>query len=176
MVACVAALCFTTSCATLFHPERKGNNSAPIETLPLVLDILLLLPGIIPGVVALVIDFGTGAIYTEKKGNAKPFLTTTTSLNAVKPDTARGFSTDRGEGALELQVRVYGDDARVLETRSMTVLPADGAHTGGAPMAWILSDLNPSQWAQPATRIELLTLGGTPLSIPLAAHQGVASL
>ena len=54
--------------------ERKGNNSTPVETLPLVLDCLLLMPGVIPGVIALVIDFGTGAIYTEKRGQRETLL------------------------------------------------------------------------------------------------------
>jgi hypothetical protein len=150
----------------MFHPERKGNNSGPIETLPLVLDILLFLPGVIPGVVALVIDFGTGAIYTEKKGNAKPFLTD--ASGSSPGNLADRSSTARGEGALELQVRVYAEDTTVLESRTITLDPMEVAQRKGAPLSWVLGDLNTTDWHQPATRVEVLATGGAPIVLPFA--------
>ena len=63
-VAGIACLCLTSSCATILHPERKGNRGGQLDTVPLVVDILLFIPGLIPGVVALAVDFSTGAIYT----------------------------------------------------------------------------------------------------------------
>jgi hypothetical protein len=62
-----AALAVTlagSGCAWTFHPERRGNvNGGPIDTAPFVGDLLWLLPGIIPGVVFLIVDFSSGAIY-----------------------------------------------------------------------------------------------------------------
>jgi hypothetical protein len=52
------------SCATILHPERKGNRGGPVDVVPLVVDILLFIPGLIPGLIAIIVDFGTGAIYT----------------------------------------------------------------------------------------------------------------
>ena len=101
IIAAVTTLTFTSSCALMFYPERKGNNSGPLETLPLLLDILLILPGVIPGVVALVLDFGTGAIYTEKKGNEKPFLTGGGDARRGGAHASRS-SSPGGEGALDL--------------------------------------------------------------------------
>lgn len=45
------------------HPERVGNKSGALDTIPLVVDIVLFIPGLIPGLVAVIVDFGTGAIY-----------------------------------------------------------------------------------------------------------------
>lgn len=50
-------------CATVLHPERQGNDIGPLDVGALILDILWFIPGIIPGIIALVVDFGTGAIY-----------------------------------------------------------------------------------------------------------------
>lgn len=50
-------------CAYILHPERRGNTGGAIDGGMLVCDILWLIPGIIPGVVALVVDFSNGAIY-----------------------------------------------------------------------------------------------------------------
>lgn len=52
-----------SSCAYILHPERRGNKGGRVDTGCLVMDILWLLPGIIPGVIALAVDFSNGAIY-----------------------------------------------------------------------------------------------------------------
>ncbi len=51
------------SCGTLFYPERRGQTSGRIDGGVAVMDGLLFLLFIIPGVVALVVDFGNGTIY-----------------------------------------------------------------------------------------------------------------
>ena len=62
--AALTSLCLLTACATILHPERKGNRGGQLDTVPLVVDILLFIPGLIPGVIAIAVDFSTGAIYT----------------------------------------------------------------------------------------------------------------
>lgn len=51
------------SCGFILYPERRGRTQGRIDPVVLVLDCLWLIPGIIPGVVALVVDFVTGGIY-----------------------------------------------------------------------------------------------------------------
>jgi len=51
------------ACGTLLYPERRGRHSGEIDVKIAVLDGLGLLFGIIPGVVAYIVDFSTGAIY-----------------------------------------------------------------------------------------------------------------
>ncbi len=57
-------------CATILHPERRGNNNGNIDVVPLIFDILWFIPGLVPGIVALAVDFSTGAIYTGRGGKA----------------------------------------------------------------------------------------------------------
>jgi len=57
------AMAPSLGCAYILHPERRGNQGGAIDGGMLVCDILWLLPGIIPGVVALIVDFSNGAIY-----------------------------------------------------------------------------------------------------------------
>jgi hypothetical protein len=52
-------------CGYLLHPERRGIQSGVIDGATMVMDILWLIPGIIPGVVALVVDFSSGGIYVS---------------------------------------------------------------------------------------------------------------
>jgi hypothetical protein len=66
LIAALAVAAVTASgCAYTFHPERRGNTGGEIAAAPLVGDILWFIPGIIPGVVFLVVDFTSGAIYRQ---------------------------------------------------------------------------------------------------------------
>ncbi len=56
-----------TACGTLFHAERKGQQaSTQVDPTVLILDCCGFLFGIIPGVVALVIDYSNNTIYYTK--------------------------------------------------------------------------------------------------------------
>lgn len=59
------ALVGSSGCAYLMHPERRQRTTAagPVDTTALVFDLLWLLPGLIPGIVCLAVDFGSGTIY-----------------------------------------------------------------------------------------------------------------
>src|SRR5580700_9647298 len=54
----------SVSCGTIIHPERWGQpRTGPLDPSIVVLDGLGVLLFVIPGVVAFVVDFSTGAIY-----------------------------------------------------------------------------------------------------------------
>ena len=55
----------SSGCGYLLHPERRGAQSGQIDSTTMVMDLLWLLPGIVPGVIALVVDFSSGAIYVR---------------------------------------------------------------------------------------------------------------
>lgn len=54
-----------TGCGYIMHPERKGQSHdyKPMDTDIMLLDSALLILGILPGVVAFIVDFSTGCIY-----------------------------------------------------------------------------------------------------------------
>lgn len=53
----------TVNCGYILYPERRGNPPGVIDTGTLIMDILWLIPGLIPGAIALAVDFSTGSIY-----------------------------------------------------------------------------------------------------------------
>ncbi len=52
-----------SSCGTILYPERRGQTSGKIDVGVAVMDGLGLLLFVVPGVIAFVVDFSTGAIY-----------------------------------------------------------------------------------------------------------------
>ena len=55
----------SVGCGYFLHPERRGAQSGAIDGATMVMDCLWLLVGIVPGVVALIVDFSSGAIYVN---------------------------------------------------------------------------------------------------------------
>src|SRR5438270_3749731 len=54
-----------SGCGYLLYPERKGTKGGEVDTPILIVDLIWLLPGIIPGVICLIVDFTTGCIYRK---------------------------------------------------------------------------------------------------------------
>ena len=64
LILVVAFSLHAVSCGTIIHPERWGQpRTGPLDPSIVVLDGLGVLLFVIPGVVAFVVDFATGAIY-----------------------------------------------------------------------------------------------------------------
>ena len=58
----------TSGCATMMYPDRKPEDASDrVDPKPYLLDCLLIIPGIIPGAVALIIDFSNKKIYYSKQ-------------------------------------------------------------------------------------------------------------
>ncbi|WP_109513974.1 polyribonucleotide nucleotidyltransferase [Pseudomonas ovata] len=52
-----------SACGSIFYPDRRGQIDGKVDPAIVVLDALGLLFYVIPGVIALGVDFATGAIY-----------------------------------------------------------------------------------------------------------------
>ena len=55
-----------SGCGTFLYPERRGQEGGQIDATVAFLDGLGLIFYVIPGLLALLVDFGTGAIYLPK--------------------------------------------------------------------------------------------------------------
>jgi hypothetical protein len=55
-----------SGCGTLLYPERRGQEGGQIDATVAFLDGLGLIFYVIPGLLALLVDFGTGALYLPK--------------------------------------------------------------------------------------------------------------
>src|SRR4029077_1462062 len=53
---------FLASCGTLLYPERRGQSAGRLDVGVVALDGVGLLAFLVPGVIAFVVDFATGAI------------------------------------------------------------------------------------------------------------------
>lgn len=53
----------SVGCAYILHPERNGRRGGHVDIGPLIVDILWFIPGLIPGLICIVVDFATGCIY-----------------------------------------------------------------------------------------------------------------
>ena len=63
----VGGALFLTSCGTLLYPERRGQPAGRLDVGVVVLDRLGLLVFLVPGIIAVAVDFSTGAIYLPPK-------------------------------------------------------------------------------------------------------------
>jgi len=78
----------SNACGWILYPERKGRTSGEIDLPILIIDVLWLLPGLVPGAVCLAVDFTTGCIYRGGGGGGG--------------GSSRKRSSDRDTGANDL--------------------------------------------------------------------------
>ena len=62
VVAVMLAVCIS-ACGTIIYPERAGQPKGRIDPAVVVMDGLCLLIVVVPGLIAFIVDFATGAIY-----------------------------------------------------------------------------------------------------------------
>jgi hypothetical protein len=116
--ALAAATLLTTSvgsigCGYLLYPERRGQQSGRIDSGTMVMDILWLLPGIVPGVIALVVDFSSGGIYV--RGG--------TALR-LSPDGHLAVRLPHATTPARLEFRLVTSSGRVLAQQTAFVGPS----------------------------------------------------
>jgi hypothetical protein len=108
-----------TGCATILHPERKGNRSGRIDVGALILDILWFIPGIVPGVIAIAVDFSTGAIYVSRSAR-----------DGLEDDASIGRACSAEEPAVPIEVELC-----LVSARGRVLARSSATWTGGdAPL------------------------------------------
>lgn len=100
LLAAATLIAMLPSCARIVHPERVGNRSGVVDVGPLVVDLLLFIPGLIPGVIAIAVDFGSGAIYVRN------------DVGELEDAGLRFALVSGGDGGHE--IHVFDDDGRVV--------------------------------------------------------------
>jgi hypothetical protein len=102
----------TMGCGYVLYPERRGNPGGTIDGGTLVMDLLWLLAGIVPGVVFLIVDFSSGAMYV---GGRYAMRATPTGDVAVKLNDSKDART--------LELRLVTAENRVLDRKLADVGP-----------------------------------------------------
>jgi|GEM_PF-1342916 len=90
----------TTRCGYILYPERRGHTAGRVDPAVLVMDCLWLIVFIVPGVVALVVDFAAGGMYEGGGGHKAKGK----ALN-VHPGDKMAFNL-RGRAPADAEVRV----------------------------------------------------------------------
>lgn len=103
----------SVGCGYFLYPERRGQQSGRIDSGTMVMDLLWLLPGIIPGVIALVVDFSSGGIYV-RGGSAL----------RLSPDGHLAVRLPRASTPTRLEFRLVTASARVLAQKTAFVGPS----------------------------------------------------
>jgi hypothetical protein len=103
----------SVGCGYILYPERRGNRGGAIDGGTLVMDILWLIPGIIPGVVFLIVDFSSGAMYVNGRHALR--ASPTTGNVALKLEDSSQQMT--------LQLQLVTESKRVLDSKVVGVGP-----------------------------------------------------
>lgn len=103
-------------CGYLLYPERRGTQSGVIDSGTMVMDLLWLIPGIIPGVVALIVDFSSGGIYLRGR----------TALR-LSPDGHVAVRLPRSSKPMRLEFQVVTTSHRVVAHKTASVGPSIAA-------------------------------------------------
>ncbi len=93
MVLVLSVAFMSVQCGYILHPEREGQKSGKIDVPILIMDCAWLIAGIVPGVIALGVDFYTGCIYEPG------------TMTKAGPGDSLGLRL-RGEAPLDSEVSV----------------------------------------------------------------------
>lgn len=148
----VATVSGSVGCGYILYPERRGTQSGSIDGATMVMDLLWLLPGLVPGVVALVVDFSSGAIYVRGRAALR-----------LAPD-----------GRVVLRLPATGEPRRVqvrLVTAGGRVLVAGEARTGRGASAGPSLELDVGRVAPEPIFLEVRTEDGQRAILPTAIGQ-----
>ena len=156
-----AFLITTSGCGLILYPERRTEKLSNVKhTKTVVYDCLWLLAGIIPGVVALIVDAVEGTWNMTEKELADQRASATDVPAAVEPGTGlsvrvHGMTPQDTDVTLrlmdaegrDLAAPVHADAkaGRQLDTMSIEV-PRD-ASTGRATLALFVGDRQQTSWA-----------------------------
>ncbi|MFT3696767.1 MAG: hypothetical protein QM831_26735 [Kofleriaceae bacterium] len=105
---------FTTSCGWLLYPERRGQRpGGAVDGGTLVMDLLWLLAGIVPGVVFLIVDFSAGTMYV---GGGRYAMKAT-------PEGDVNVKLNDSKVARTLELRLVDDKNHILDRKLADVGP-----------------------------------------------------
>ncbi|HET9987589.1 MAG TPA: hypothetical protein VFQ65_03700 [Kofleriaceae bacterium] len=102
----------SVGCGYILYPERRGNSGGTMDGGTLVMDCLWLLAGVVPGVIFLIVDFTSGAMYV----NGRMAMRANSNGNiAIKlKDSAK---------AKQLELRIVTASKLVLDTKVANIGP-----------------------------------------------------
>lgn len=131
-----AALLATSSCGYLLYPGRRGRTGGRIDIPVLIIDLLWFIPGVLPGVICLIVDFTSGCIYggggrasTSSSPSPLDSRVTTVEVELDGKVIATGDVAPDRKASLTWSQQV--DESTLRARGKVRVLSADGAWATG---------------------------------------------
>ncbi|MER2565294.1 MAG: hypothetical protein ABTQ32_31505 [Myxococcaceae bacterium] len=130
------ALLTTSSCGYVLYPGRRGRSGGRIDIPVLIIDILWFIPGVLPGVICLIVDFTSGCIYggggrASTSSSPSP-LDSRLTVVEVELD---GKVIATGEVAADRRANLtwsqHVDEATLRARAKVRVISSDGASAAG---------------------------------------------
>jgi hypothetical protein len=121
----------TAGCGYFLYPERRGNTGGGVDGGTLVMDLLWLLPGLVPGVVALIVDFSSGAIYVGRGSRMAVRMSPGGHVAVRLPQSAK---------PARLDLRLVTADRQIVAQRTALVGPSVGPRSVELQVAWAIHD------------------------------------
>jgi hypothetical protein len=122
-------------CGYLLYPQRNGRRGGPVDVPVLIIDLLWLIPGVIPGAVCLIVDFMTGCIYGGPEDRPRDWraeLPVAATATVLVDDEVVATGQVQPDRKLPMQW-LWGVSADVLRARGRLVVTGpDGARAEAA--------------------------------------------
>lgn len=122
----------TSGCGFILYPGRRGRNGGQIDVPVLIIDLLWLIPGLLPGAICLIVDFTTGCIYrggghAQTSSSPSPHHSEVTLVDVVIDGevVAQGEVQPNRQASLVWNRPV--DEATVRERARLSVRTMNGA-------------------------------------------------
>lgn len=109
-----------SGCGFILYPNRRGRSGGQVDIPVLIIDLLWLLPGLIPGAVCLIVDFTTGCIYrgggrAETSSSPSPDASRVSTVDVVLDGDVVATGTVRPDRKAELAWVKQVDHSAVRE-------------------------------------------------------------
>ncbi|MBM4780580.1 MAG: hypothetical protein GQE15_23020 [Archangiaceae bacterium] len=136
------ALFAASSCGYVLYPGRRGRTGGRIDIPVLIIDLLWFIPGVLPGVICLIVDFTSGCIYggggrasTSSSPSPLDSRVTTVEIELDGKVVATGEVAADRKANLTWSQQV--DDATLRARGKVRVISSDGASAAGEVSALV---------------------------------------
>jgi hypothetical protein len=120
-----------SGCGYILYPGRRGRTHGAVDLPVLIIDLLWLIPGLLPGAICLIVDFTSGCIYrgggraqTSSPPSPDPSLVTHVDVELDGVVVATGLV--QADRRASLEWRASADEAALRARAKLTVRSSQG--------------------------------------------------
>lgn len=124
-----------SGCGYILYPGRRGRTGGNVDIPVLIIDLLWLIPGLLPGAICLIVDFTTGCIYrgggrAETSSSPSPTESTASTVDVVVDGEVVASGAVQSDRRVALEWRAPVDEQALRERGRVVVRSLGGALAG----------------------------------------------